>query len=100
MSITFFISFTPNTVVATVALLLTCKLIHVSIQSIVQFESSKKGTFWSSTIPPRRSCRLIRVLHSFVRKVAQKMQFPYMAIGNVFELSDKISAGGYIWGRF
>ena len=47
--------------------------------------------------PLRRSCRLNRVLHSFVRKVAQKMrgQAPhleptFMAIGKILELSDKI----------
>ena len=61
--------------------------------SIVRFESGKKVTFWNP--PPRRSCRLIRVLHSFLRKVAQKMRRrsfepTFMAIGKTLELSDKI----------
>ena len=64
---------TEDRIVSGKKMIVLCRNEEVT-KSIVQFESSKKGTFWSSTTSLRRSCRLNRVLHSFVRKVAQKMR--------------------------
>ena len=57
------------------------------------------------TTPQWRFCRLNRVLHSFLRKVAQKFvhtsfEPTFMAIGKILDLSDKIYTGENIWGRF
>ena len=63
-----------------------------------------------STTPQCRSCR---IAYSILQKVTQKMRESkdagdspasfeptFMAIGKILDLSDKISAGGNIWGRF
>ena len=86
----------------------TCIIRTVCMSSIVRFERGKKATFWNPPPPPWRSCRINRVLHSFLRKVAQKMRTPvsasfeptFMTIGKILDLSDKISTGENIWGRF